>query len=360
MNISITREWNESLGLEAPLWPNLGKHLASIVREAMQNQGRCALDMREVLIGKGHYPFEKEFMKEYLSGEVSMGCFFPALREELQILATRIFPNTSDPLASSHLIGLESYLTDISNFDALTPLMIHSSQDGLQKHIATYLSSKRDAIIKQPIGRVEISRKVREQLPPINEHSTDEMTTSYFDALRPEVERRSAPLREEGFELDDLRMSVEAPSLSNTGGLSVRFYYPSGDFFDRYVEENPLLGLERGDWVNAYQKGIVSPNLVKSPFFTTHGINLDELIPLREFKESERFEFHQRWVMDTGGAYHASPGDESASKEMERGKQLIDPSGRSVWEEIAYRTNSNLVSVYNLFENLPSLTGYEK
>jgi len=80
---------------------------------------------------------------------------------------------------------------------------------------------------------------------------------------------------------------------------------------------------------------------------------IDQLVPIREPTEAERYEVHQRWVWQGGfGVPGASCDQNMILKKM---KNRPDPIGRSEMESDAYKINSGLTLIFGLFDRLPEL-----
>ncbi|MBU3913247.1 MAG: hypothetical protein KKE50_04085 [Nanoarchaeota archaeon] len=393
--------WREALKINDPRWLGIGRYIAEITQRKLSEQGKDACNLTNHLRDVGNRHIELGYVKDYLSGGVSFGCFFPQFRDFLEIAASDVFRNASEEEAQRHLQSLDKYLTDSQNPDSLVMFMRYRPGEELRNHVAQLLRTKRAEAADKPYHTLELGLDPEEDtnphmgdrrqlwrfiqdyvaswtspvrlLPPPSEDSVDlvqhPLLYNGIVKIMQENHRESPHACYNTLVIPGSRIVVQPAYRRGRVGVTIDFLYPDGDYFDRMI-----LGVEDGDAERfpdfylgldalreAYTHGTFSTLLGKgnmqplSNICMALGMGVDEFIPVREPIESERYELHQRWVISTGGFYHAGPHIKGPQEVARKKRNRPDPAGRSEFEDDAYRINSGLTLILGLYERLPEL-----
>ncbi len=396
-------EWKKSLEIDDPDWLGIGRYIAKITREKLEEQGKEVYELTNHLIFQGNRYLESSFVDDYLRGEVSFGCFFPQYREFLDIKATDVFKNTDKDKAEEYLEDMDKYLTDSSNLESLVIFLKYKPGKELREYVKNTLSKKRQEAIDTSYHQREIGLDPEEDTNPYMEDRRElfrfikEFLSSYQSFKEPlkllpcpDGDSKNVALSEDSlkelyqgiygsleksynggygspFIIPDSRIIIHPAIKRERFGVTIDFLYPEGDYFDRKIselrEEDPFLedyfiGLDA--WREAYTngtfsslKGIDKSMQPLSNICFALNIGVERLVPTRKPKESEGYEMHQRWVISTGGYYHGTYF--GSQEEMEKKQQRPDQVSRTGFEEDAYIMNSSLTISLGLYDKLPEL-----
>ncbi len=397
--------WKEALKIDDPRWLGVGRHIAEITKRKLSKQGKDACDLTNHLRDVGNKHIELGYVQDYLSGDVSFGCFFPQFRDFLGVVASDVFVNVSEEEAQRHLQSLDKYLTDSQNHDSLVIFMKHRPGAELRNHVAQILRTKRAEAVDKPYHTLELGLDPEEETNPYMEDRRQlwrfiqDYVASIKSPLRllPPPSENSADLVQQEHPLQDLydgivtrmqesyresphtyyntsvipssRIIVQPAYRRGRVGVTIDFLFPDGDFFDRVIvgveggeaERFPEFYLRLDAWREAYTQGTFSTLSGNGDMQRLSNIcmalrmGVDEFIPVREPTESERYELHQRWVISTGGFYHAGPHIKGPQEVERKKRNRPDPTGRSEFEDDAYKINSGLTLMIGLYKKLPEL-----
>jgi len=376
--------FKQALGIESPGWTNIGIHLGSLVQKALDEQGKTAKDLTEYLMSQGHRYIKEEYVMEYLDGSVSFGCFFPQVRDFLDIPAEGVLPDSSPAELMKHLKRLDEYLGDLSNPESLTLFLKYGPGEELRNHVAETLRKGREEALAKPYHSIEVGlenrdeerdRKLLEALGGYKDQVTA-LTDGKPNSLVVKesegpnyaqlVERLQEAQGDSRYGLKihpGSRVVIQPAFIRGRKGITIDFF-DDGEYFDRGVAEH--LGISIGALKQAYTEGVFdlleeeTGGIDKfgkqeiSNICMVYDCGVDQLVPTRDPTEAEKYEIHQRWLMQ-GGMF--VPGQHvKGPQEIERQMQnRPDPNGPSEFEETAYNINSYLSMVLSLFDHLPQL-----
>jgi hypothetical protein len=396
-------EWKKALEIDNLDWLGIGRHIAKITREKLEEQAKEVYELTNHLIFQGNRYLESSYVDDYISGEVSFGCFFPQYREFLDIKATDVFKNTDKDKAEEYLQDMDEYLTDSSNLESLVIFLKYKPGKELREYVKNTLSKKRQEAIDTPYHQRELGLDPEEDTNPYMEYRRElfkfikEFVSSYQSFKKPlkllpcpDEDSKSIVLSEDSLKklyegiygrleksykeyhdapslVPNSRIIIQPAIKRDRFGVTIDFLYPDGDYFDKLISETregePFLedyfmGLDA--WREAYTNGTFSSlkgtdksiQPLSNICFALD-IGVEGLVPTREPKESERYEMHQRWVISTGGYYHGTY--LGSQEEIEKKQQRPDPVSRNGFEEDAYRINSGLAISFGLYDKLPEL-----
>lgn len=391
-------DWKEALGISQPNWGGIAKHLAEVTKRKLEKEGRTDCDLTNYLRSQGNDYIELSYVQDYLSGEVSFGCFFPQFRELLNISPRDVFRGLDEEGAKKNLDELDKYLTNTENPEFLITFMKHKPGEELRNYVAELLRKKRADAIDKPYHTLELGLDEEEfrekekmweniktylksltdqrllQAPeenPSNLPQQESPSSSLYNLIVQEM-KAMRDARSYAYYVTSVipgsRIVMQPASKRGKKGVTIDFLYPGGDYFDKMISECPpkhqwlkdeFMGLDA--WKEAYTSGTFSTLIGNegmqqlSNICASLEMGVNEFIPLREFKESERYEFHQRWVFNTGGYYHAGPHIKGPQEVERKKRNRPDPVSRSEFEEDAYRINSGLLLMLGLYDFLPEL-----
>jgi hypothetical protein len=393
-------DWKQALGIEDPRWLGIGKHLAEIVRENLEKKGYRAEDLTNYLRQQRNNHIRLSYVEEYLSGKASFGCFFPLLRNFLDISPGQIFKNSQDRGAEEYLKSLDDYLTDSNNPEALVISLKYKPGKELRDFVRTTLSSKREETLRNKafysmevgpdskenakevynlIKNYVVGAKGKELkcLPENIELATSIISTQASAEVlyKNIIERTPKPSEDKfsDFGMAEFHKMFEGSSIRiqptlNRGkiGFTVDFF-SLGDLFDNYVAARSEVSVDA--WREAYREGTFSKVDTKSSYGydtpVTQKIEnmancvdsgLLSLVQVREPTEAQRYEAHRRWRGQGGWSMPGPrmPGSGPAPSNTKPAFEDV-PNPRSEFEETIYNVESSFGIILPLSNLLPEL-----
>jgi hypothetical protein len=402
-------KWRESLGIENPRWQKIAQHLAEITNRYLTKSGKTICDLTNHLRDAGNKYIEPRFVEEYLTGNTSFGCFFQQYQEFLGINPSDIFPNAQKEEVQEHLAKLIKYLGATNNLEFLVSYMIHKPGEELRNHVRNLVKEKIEKVRVPPYFSVEVGLNEDDYTNPYKKGQRDLMNllknkTPWLHSIAnsrlslsennipsknpqnpitaltikdiPEFYREVAEIfnkvaNERGHSYfgckvkEGTKIVIQPALLRNKQGYSVDFYENTSveemlcglnrdtRFTDYFISQKALKEiLEKGTFTE-FQDMDKLQSLIN--FIEMLDSDMTELIPHRELREAEQFEFHQRWIW-AGGWFMPGPHVNGPSEIEGQMKRRKDPVGRTEFEETAYHINSSLLKSLNLFDEIYKLT----
>ena len=401
--------WRESLRTENNTWLGIAQKIADITKEAMQSKQQSAEDITNFLRREGAEHIRLAYVEEYLSGSASFGCFFPQLRDYLEISPEQIFQNVLSNDAKQYIKSLDSYLTDSRNLEALVVHLKYKPGKELRDFVSQHLTQKREERLRKPFHSIEVEadqeedKDIFEAIKSYISESQDQKflpedinlnnesalaKKGLYDKLmsfKPEPDPDHRSFLETGDKafyklFNDCEILVQPSLKRGVMGFTVDFL-SAGELFDEYVATQSNVSVEA--WKEAYiqgtftqveptpkyhwQKDSKRPNKEKefiyakiSDMAKCVGSGCLALVPIKEPTEAEKYEAHQRYKRC--GNYAVPLGTRDESKPLITPKDIPNP--RKPLEEAAYKIETHFGAlviplsqeIHNLVLDRPLLT----